>query len=462
MTDFSVVAIIAAYNEADLIAHVVGNLIHQGLQVYFLDDGSTDGTVAAVEPFLGRGVLAIEPLAQSTSSGAAGFDWEQILRRKAALARELDAQWFVHHDADEFRESPWSHLSLLDAIRRVDALGFNAIDFASFDFWPVDDRFRAGGDVREALTFYAEPAEYDRLQIRCWKKAPDVDLATSGGHEARFCGRKVFPIRFISRHYPIRGQAHGERKVFHERRSRFLERERAKGWHVQYDHLGEGASFIRDTAALEAYDAEAVRLGLALRHRGVEELESRLAAERSAIATLRGELDAREQDARRTADTLAQTTQRLGETEAGLAQTRAMLGASEATLAQTRDALARTDASLAQTQDVLARTQDALAQNQDTLARTQDALARSQDSLARTEGTLARTEATLERTQGTLAERTAEAAGLRAALEQRAIEIGQWRAAVDDCTRRLDAFERSFSWRWSAPARAALRLLRGD
>src|SRR2546425_542988 len=105
MTDFSAVAIIAAYNEADLIAPVVGNLIEQGLQVYFLDDGSTDGTVAAVEPFLGRGVLAIEPLVPSIHDGRAGFDWERILRRKAELARALDADWFVHHDADEFRES---------------------------------------------------------------------------------------------------------------------------------------------------------------------------------------------------------------------------------------------------------------------------------------------------------------------------------------------------------------------
>lgn len=439
MTDFSVVAIVAAYNEADVISHVVGDLIEQGLQVYFLDDGSTDGTIAAVEPFAGRGLVGIERLAEPVGSGfsrtsidppeggphnpAGGatpsFDWERILRRKTELARELDADWFVHHDADEFRESPWSHVPLADAIRRVDALGFNAIDFASFDFWPVDDRFRPGADVREALRFYAEPAEYDRLQIRCWKKAPDVDLASTGGHEARFCGRKVFPIRFISRHYSIRSQAHGERKVFHERRNRFLERERAKGWHVQYDEIGEGASFIRETATLELYDADAIRLALALRHRGVEELERRLAAERSAIATLQREFDAREQDARRIADTLVHTTQRLAETEGTLAQTRA------------------------------------------TLADAQNALAQTRDALTRAEGTLGRTQDTLARAEGTLADRTAEAAVLRGALDERAIEIGQWRAAAEDCTRRLDAFERALSWRWTAPARAAIRLLRG-
>src|SRR5260221_6017207 len=210
-SDLSVVAIIAAYNEADIIGHVVSDLINQGVQVYFLDDGSTDRTVAAVEPYVGRGVLAIERFTAPTIDGGPhGFEWERILLRKAQLARELDADWFIHHDADEFRESPWSGVSLTDAIRRVDALGFNAIDFAGLDFFPVSDGLRDGNDVRETLTSYAEPAPYDRLQIRCWQKTQGLDLASSGGHEARFPGRHVFPLRFLLRHYPIRGQSHGE------------------------------------------------------------------------------------------------------------------------------------------------------------------------------------------------------------------------------------------------------------
>src|SRR5882672_5085221 len=100
--DFRVIAIVAAYNEEDIIGQAVSDLVGQGISVYFVDDGSTDGTVAEVEPFLGRGLEKIERFAGDTSR----FCWEAILRRKEELASELDADWFLHHDADEFRESP--------------------------------------------------------------------------------------------------------------------------------------------------------------------------------------------------------------------------------------------------------------------------------------------------------------------------------------------------------------------
>jgi hypothetical protein len=214
VSDFTVVALIAAYNEVDIIEQVILDLIDQGVSVYFMDDGSSDGTLEVVERHRGRGVIAIERLIDTIGSTThTHFQWERILERKAVLAETLNADWFIHHDADEFRESPWSGDSLGEAIRQVDALGYNAIDSVRFDFWPVDDRFRPGDDVRGALTFFEEPAPYNRLQIRCWKKTGErIDLASSGGHEVRFPNRRVFPLPFILRHYAIRGQQHGERQ----------------------------------------------------------------------------------------------------------------------------------------------------------------------------------------------------------------------------------------------------------
>ena len=51
------------------------------------------------------------------------LDDENVLR--IALARDHD--WCVVCDADEFRESPWPGMTLLDALREVDALGYSAV-----------------------------------------------------------------------------------------------------------------------------------------------------------------------------------------------------------------------------------------------------------------------------------------------------------------------------------------------
>ena len=284
-----VTAIISAYNEADIIAQSVADLISQGISVHVIDDHSTDGTVASLPADPG-GMIRIETLERHPgSSGAEEFPWSGVLARKEQLARGLDADWFIHHDADEFRESPWAHLNLREGIELVDRLGYNAIDFAVLNFWPTHDRFDAAADVRDSFPFYEAGKSFDRLQVKCWKKTAGVDLVSSGGHEAVFEGRQVFPIRFLLRHYPIRGQAHGMRKVFDERLSRFPADELRQGWHVQYDAFESGASFLRDPASLERYDAEAVRVRLQVEHRGVEELTARLAAVGDLLAGAREE-----------------------------------------------------------------------------------------------------------------------------------------------------------------------------
>ena len=284
---------ISAHNESDVIAQVVGDLIDQGIQVYLIDDGSSDDTLAAVDRWLNKGLIAIERRPPSPF-----FGWTEILRRKEQLAAELDADWFMHQDADELRESPWSDLGLLEAIREVDRLGYNAIEFKVLNFRPTHDAFQPGHDLRTTFPYY-EPAEhFDAAQVKCWKKAKTpVDLTSSGGHEAVFADRRLCPVQFLSRHYPIRNTRQGQRKVFAERKPRFGKEELERGWHVQYDHVSTGDSFIRDPLTLREFDSEAVGLELMLAHRDTQKLAltiDELADERQQSSIQRDEL-AREQ-----------------------------------------------------------------------------------------------------------------------------------------------------------------------
>lgn len=266
-----VVAIVAAYNEEDIIGPAIAHLAAQGVKTYVLDDGSTDETVAAARAFEGRGLIGIESLPPPAGGRGITFSLTRILERKASLAREIEADWLINHDADEFRESPWPHLSLAEAIGLVDRLGFNAIDFEVLNFVPEGD-WEPGTDPRAAFRRCVAAGEYDRLQVRCWKKtAEPVDLESTAGHDVQFAGRRVFPIRFPLRHYPLRGAAHARRKVLEERVPRFDAGERARGWHVQYDALAADDEIgLPGAASALPYDRDAVAVSAQVRNRLVE------------------------------------------------------------------------------------------------------------------------------------------------------------------------------------------------
>jgi hypothetical protein len=291
---FRVVALLSSYNEGDIIGAVIGHLVEHGVEVYLLDNHSTDDTVEQASRWLGRGLIDIErfPSGDVPDRGDAGrFDWTAILMRKEALAQIIDADWFMHQDADEVRESPWHGLSLRDAIRWVDRLDYNCIDFRVFEFPPVDDGFRQGMDPCQYFTRHRPGKSHDQLQLKCWKAgAGSVSLTHYGGHDVQFDGRRPFPVQFLLRHYPVRSQAHGVRKVFDERKPRFTAEERAKTWHQQYDLVASRDHvFLADPEFLQPFDLERARLEVLLDHRtardqasaaqqAIERLETRVAA----------------------------------------------------------------------------------------------------------------------------------------------------------------------------------------
>lgn len=246
-SDFRVIAIMTAYNEEDIIFHSVKRLIDNGVDVYLIDNWSSDGTVAAIEPLLGQGLIGIERFPANESNGT--FDLQRLLARVEEITRTLTADWFIHHDADEIRESPWPEMSLREALQYVDQLGFSAIDHTVIDFRPVNNDFIAGSDFESQFSFFEfgrRPGHF--RQIKAWKNLGlPITLADTGGHDVNFSGRRVFPYKFLLRHYPVRSQLHGERKVLLERKLRFNAEERKlRGWHGHYDHIQGGHNFLYD------------------------------------------------------------------------------------------------------------------------------------------------------------------------------------------------------------------------
>jgi glycosyltransferase involved in cell wall biosynthesis len=248
--DFTVVAIITAFNEADVIERTIEHLISQGVQTYLMDNWSNDDTVRLASKYLGRGVVAIE---RNPLQDTASYDLEKVLSRMEHLSQALDADWFIDYDADEIRRSAFRGVGLRDALYAVDRLGYNAVDFTVMNYRPTDESFVPGSSLEAHFRGFEWGKTPDHLrQRKGWKNlGKPVFLLERAGHDVLFRDRNLYPYKFMNKHYPVRSQAHGERKVVKERRERFNRRERdLRKWHVHYDEWPVAPNFLYDPSAL--------------------------------------------------------------------------------------------------------------------------------------------------------------------------------------------------------------------
>jgi hypothetical protein len=249
--DFRVIAVMTAFNEADIIGGILDRAGAEGLQVHLIDNWSTDSTADVA-----MGHAAVVEVERFPRRRPRHYEWKSLLHRVEQIAASTDADWVIHHDADEWRTSPWPGVPMIDALQWVSDAGYNAIDHTVVVHTPTDDRFAPGQDVTRQLPYFSFGTNLGHFtQIKGWRtQAGGVDLASSGGHEASFDGRRVFPFNFLLRHYPIRSQAHGERKVLQERRPRWSPAEKRRGWHNQYDQVEPETRFVRDPSDLHLFD----------------------------------------------------------------------------------------------------------------------------------------------------------------------------------------------------------------
>ena len=251
---FTVVAFMMTYNEADILRASVRDLRDQGIGVYLIDNWSNDGTYEIAESLLGDGVAGLERFPRDAPPEY--YDLRSILVRVEELSSTIKANWFIKHDADEIRRSPWEHLTLRDAMYRVDMAGFDRIDFTVADFPPTDNGFIPGTDFFSyfhRFDWARHPAHF--VQQRAWKnRGIPISLTREAAHMVEFEGARTFPYKFLMHHYPIRSQAHGEQKIFLDRKPRLLPEARARGWHNHYDRHAPGQSFLAAPDGLKSYN----------------------------------------------------------------------------------------------------------------------------------------------------------------------------------------------------------------
>lgn len=254
-TNFRVVAFMAAYNEEDIIVQSIRNWTEQGVAVHILENWSTDSTYRLIKDLQTTLPVTVERFPSGGPSRY--FEWSAMLERMQDLTNELQADWFVRRGADEIVCSPWKDVSYRDGLYRVDQEGYSCIDHTILNFHPTDDAFESGTNHERHFRYFQfgrYPSDF--VQKKAWKNLRGELSMAAGGHNIRFEGRRVYPFKFLLKHYPIRSQLHGQRKIFAERKARWQPNERAKGWHTHYDHIRSRHQFLVPAQQQTLFDEE--------------------------------------------------------------------------------------------------------------------------------------------------------------------------------------------------------------
>lgn len=250
-----VLAIMHVFNEQDIIGDTVKHLLEQGIDVHIIDNWSTDDTYKIIRSLASASKrVSYERYPDKPNKK---FELAKLLARVTEVAKDKqEYKWIMLNDADEIRWSPWRDVNLQQAFSFIDSVGYSAVDYTVFNFMPTKEGFGVGQD----LIGFFEYGEFSGIaghfvQVKSWKNNPEASLAPSGGHHVNFTNLKIYPLKFLLGHYPIRSSKHAREKIFQQRKTRFSTQERRKGWHTQYDDINETTSFIKDKKNLTKFSA---------------------------------------------------------------------------------------------------------------------------------------------------------------------------------------------------------------
>jgi hypothetical protein len=255
-----VLAVVSVHNDEDIIDNVLRYLIGQDLDILVLDNWSTDDSNKIIRKFVTRysNQVFLEMFPKDKPNKV--HDWANMLDYKVHNSISQNYDWIIHYDSDEIRIGPWRGISLGNSIRIVDKLGFNAINFTLLDFRPTKSNYTSDTNLQEFFKYFEmrdTPSAF--LQVKAWKNfGQEVDIKSNLGHDVIFHDKKVFPIKFLLKHYPLRSEKSAKTKIFKNRMPRYISEMRTKGIHRQYDKFSTKDKFLWSTQELNFFESDEI------------------------------------------------------------------------------------------------------------------------------------------------------------------------------------------------------------
>ena len=128
-----VTAVLTIRNEEAYLANSLRHLVANGINFVIIDNNSSD----ASREIYRRREFAANLVGVQDLPFTGVFSLTDQLRRKMDVIAHLNTDWVVHLDADEVMHSYREGEGLGEALSRLDAEGWNVVDFDEFVFLPI-------------------------------------------------------------------------------------------------------------------------------------------------------------------------------------------------------------------------------------------------------------------------------------------------------------------------------------
>jgi Glycosyl transferase family 2 len=219
-----VTAALVVRNERPYMGNCLRHLIENGIDYVIVDNGSTDETIELLQqPYFAKHLVGYH---MHPYQGR--MDWVDLMRARQAAADAIDTDWILYVSADEIMHSYNAGETLSAAIERVDAAGFDVIDFNEFVFLPIEIDYLPDREGPQLLRHYYFFEDYRPRLMRARKKRLQISHVEHGGHVLSGEPIRLSPETFALRHYMFRNQTHAFEKYA---RRVYAAEELARGWH---------------------------------------------------------------------------------------------------------------------------------------------------------------------------------------------------------------------------------------
>jgi glycosyltransferase involved in cell wall biosynthesis len=219
-----ITAVLAIRNEEAYLINCLRHLVRNDIDFVIIDNGSSDssGEICRRREFAAN----LVDVQDSPFGGA--FSLSEQLQRKMEIIGTLKTDWVVHLDADEVMHSYREGEKLAEALFRLDAEGWNVVDFDEFVFLPIEQDYVPDAPGYQPIRHYYFYQPSSPRLMRAWNKAGGFSLVEHGGHMLTGSEIRLAPESLALRHYIVRNQEHAFTKYITRV---FAADDLARGWH---------------------------------------------------------------------------------------------------------------------------------------------------------------------------------------------------------------------------------------